>query len=385
MKSKEEESTHNKHIKKLIDASEEKYRQLLKNSFDMIVLLDEKGLQHYVSESCEKILGYQPEELKNINVMDQMIHPDDRENTRKAFLELLQSSKIQGVQYRHQHKNGTWVYLEANGTNQIDNPQIQSLVLNVRDITIRKKMEESLKQSEARLGELNATKDRFFSIIAHDLKSPFNSIIGFCELLEDGVKDENYAMVEEYASIIQNSSKRAITLLTNLLEWSMTQTGRREYNPEYFELVILTHEVLDLFHETASQKGIKLELYTPNSLPIFADKAMISTILRNLISNGIKFTNANGKITIAAKKLDNGVEISVQDTGIGMDQTELNKLFRLDVNHSTPGTNHETGTGLGLLLCKEFIDMHKGTIDVQSEKGQGSVFRLLVPFDMKNY
>src|SRR6056297_3307005 len=111
MKSKGEESTYNKQIKKLIDASEEKYRQLLKNSFDMIVLLDERGIQHYVSESSEKILGYHPEELKNIDVMAEMIHPDDKENTRKAFRELMQSSKIQGVQYRHKHKNGSWVYL----------------------------------------------------------------------------------------------------------------------------------------------------------------------------------------------------------------------------------------------------------------------------------
>ncbi len=385
MKSKGEESTYNKQIKKLIDASEEKYRQLLKNSFDMIVLLDERGFQHYVSESCEKILGYHPEELKNIDVMAEMIHPDDKENTRKAFRELMQSSKIQGVQYRHKHKNGSWVYLEANGTNQIKNPQIQSLVLNVRDITVRKKMEESLKESEARLGELNAMKDRFFSIIAHDLKSPFNSIIGFCELLEEEVRDENYTMVEEYATIIQNSSKRAMTLLTNLLEWSMTQSGRREYNPEYFELVALTNEVLDLFRESASQKGIQLERNTPNSLPIFADRAMISTILRNLISNGIKFTNAEGNITIAAKQLDRGVEILVKDTGIGMRQSDMDKLFRLDVSHSTPGTNKETGTGLGLLLCKEFIDMHKGTIDVQSQVGQGSVFKLIIPIDTQEY
>ena len=254
---------------------DEKFKQLVKNSFDMIVLLNSNGIQHYVSESCEYILGYKPEELIGISVIEKMIHPEDRENTVAGLSNILENATNGGVQYRHQHKNGGWVYLEAFGTNQIDNPLIKSVVLNIRDITERKKAEKELKESQTRLIEANATKDRFFAIIGHDLKSPFNGIIGFSEILLDQITKKNYDGIENYAKIIKDSSYRAMNLLTNLLAWSRTQTGKIKFKPEHFELRTTINEVVELLNISAQQKSIFISIKLPNEIPVVADKAMV--------------------------------------------------------------------------------------------------------------
>jgi len=366
-------------IEELRKGSTERLEQLLKNSFDMIVLLDSNGIQHYVSESCEKILGYRPDELIQIPVIEQLIHPEDQEKVLLALQDIVKNSDNGGTQYRHRHKNGGWVYLEAVGSNQIDNPLIQSVILNVRDITERKNAEDALIESKARLSELNATKDRFFSIIAHDLKSPFNSIFGFSELLVEQMNRKDYQGVEKFAAIINRSSKQAMDLLTNLLEWARAQTGKIEFNPEYIELVTLINEVAELFNDSAQQKAITIITDLPHNLPVFADKYMIGTVLRNLISNGIKFTHPGGKIRVSTKQNENQVTVSVSDNGVGIEKETIDKLFRIEYSYSTTGTARESGTGLGLLLCKEFIEMHGGKIWVESEPEKGSVFLLTLP------
>ena len=247
------------------------------------------------------------------------------------------------------------------------------------DITDRKLGEKALKESEARFRELNATKDKFFSIIAHDLKGPFNSIIGLSDLLEEQIQEKNYSGIEEYAKIIHKSSFQAIELLTNLLEWSRSQTGRIEYLPEYVEMVTLINEVIDLFHELAQQKSITVIKNIPRNVIAFADKAMISTVLRNFISNAIKFTHPGGQINISAEITSEELIILISDNGIGINRELLDKLFKIEETHSTPGTRKEKGTGLGLLLCKEFVDKHGGRIWVESTVKQGSKFYFSIP------
>mgnify|MGYP001057355548 CR=1 FL=1 len=379
MKSKDLENKSEKSIKTLLEASEEKFKQLLKNSFDMIVLLDSNGIQHYVSESCEKILGYKPHELINMQVIDEMIHPDDRKKTKQGFQNILTKSNHGGTQYRHKHKNGSWVYLEAYGTNQIDNSHIKSIVLNVRDITERKKAEEALMESEKRLSELNATKDRFFSIIAHDLMSPFGSILGFSDLLINEVKEKNYAHIDKYAKNIQKSAGKTKDLLNNLLVWAQSQTGKIEFKPEYIELKTVIETVLELLNHTSERKAITFSKNLPDNSFIFADEQMINAMLRNLISNAIKFSNFGKEIKINVKFENDKVTVSVIDNGTGIQQEDLTKLFSIEHNYSTPGTGNEIGTGLGLLLCKEFVEMHKGKIWVESKPGKGSAFHFTIP------
>ncbi|MGQ7869084.1 PAS domain-containing sensor histidine kinase [Sunxiuqinia sp. sy24] len=370
-------------VEELKQGSENRFRQLIRNSFDMIVLLDSNGVQQYVSESCEKILGYQPDELVGITVIDEFIHPDDRAQVLQGFKNILENSDNGGTQYRHRHKNGTWVYLEAFGTNQIHNPDIQSVVLNVRDITERKNAVHALQQSQAHLSELNATKDRFFSIIGHDLRNPFNCIIGLSDMLLEQIQQKNYDDVEEYAQIIQKASNQAMNLLTNLLEWSRSQSGKMKFNPAPLNLSLIIHDVVELFKDSARQKSITILNLTAQDIPVLADQSMIKTVLRNLISNAIKFTNTGGEIEITVTQEANELMVSVADNGIGITEKEFQKLFRIEYNHSTLGTHNESGTGLGLLLCKEFIEMHDGRIWVDRQRTQGSRFCFSLPLAHK--
>ncbi len=248
-----------------------------------------------------------------------------------------------------------------------------------QDISEKKQVEFALRKSESRLKELNDTKDKFFSIIAHDLRSPFHNIVGFSNLLVRDILEKDYTGIERFAGIIQDSSERAMDLLVNLLEWSRSQTGRMEFSPEEIDFGQLVTNVTSLSNDSAENKGISISTELQDRLIVFADKAMLETILRNLISNAIKYTNPEGVIIVAGKQMNNGLLVSVTDNGVGIGSGDISKLFRIDKNHSSAGTQNEKGTGLGLILCKEFVDKHGGKIWVESEVGKGSTFYFTIP------
>ncbi len=243
----------------------------------------------------------------------------------------------------------------------------------------RRKAEQELHESKVQLHELIATKDKFFSIIAHDLRSPFNTIMGFSDLLVDQVKEKDYDGIERYAEIIQESSNSAMDLLVNLLEWSRIQTGRLIFNPVYTNIAVLLNETIYLLNETAKQKSIAIRIDSPEGLSGMVDVSMIKSVLRNLVSNAIKFTRLGGRIDIVAKQEQKGILMFVKDNGVGIAENGIGKLFRIDETYSSPGTNNERGTGLGLILCRDFIEKHHGKIWVESEIGKGSTFYFSLP------
>jgi signal transduction histidine kinase len=229
------------------------------------------------------------------------------------------------------------------------------------------------------LFENNAQKDKFFSIIAHDLINPFNSIIGFSGLLLDQVKEKNYSSVEHFASIIHKSANSNMDLLRNLMEWSRAHTGKMVYKPEQLELNEIVTEIEQLFNAALLQKKIDLSTKIPEKTMVFADRNMIQTIIRNLISNAIKFTNNEGNIMLSVQKIQQDYIISVKDNGVGIPPESLDGLFKIDQNNSTKGTQNESGTGLGLILCKELVEKHNGKIWVESELGKGTTFIFSIP------
>lgn len=236
-----------------------------------------------------------------------------------------------------------------------------------------------LEKNNEELEKLNATKDKFFSIIAHDLKNPFNSILGLSEILKEDVREFSIDEIEEYAGLINDSSRNTLKLLENLLDWARIQRGRIEFRPSKFDLNEITETVFSLIGETANQKKVTLVNSIPGSTIVEADENMVNTILRNLISNAVKFSWENGVVEAACSEIENKIHISISDTGVGMNEETVKKLFELNSGISTKGTNNEKGTGLGLILCKDFIEMHGQKLSVESEVDKGSIFHFTLP------
>jgi two-component system sensor histidine kinase/response regulator len=241
------------------------------------------------------------------------------------------------------------------------------------------KQKALLNEYNKQLKETNANKDRFFHIVSHDLRSPFNSILGFSSLLIDQVQNKDLEGIEMYAKNIYTSSERALKLLNNLLDWSRSQTGRFIYNPEKTIIVDLFNEVIEQMEGTANQKTIALSIDGQPDFCVYVDKLMIKVVLRNILSNAIKFTNPGGNIFITTEQDQNKLKVGIQDNGIGIGKEVIAKLFLVDEIISTTGTHKEPGTGLGLLLCKEFVEKHDGKIWVESEVGKGSKFYFTIP------
>jgi len=229
-----------------------------------------------------------------------------------------------------------------------------------------------LKASEQKFRELNQTKDRFFSIIAHDLKSPFNAILGLSEIIQEDLDALSKEELKNIADNLYTASSRSVNLLDNLLAWARSQKGDIPFHPEHFDLAELIRENVSIFETSANKKKILLINLLNKRTPVYADRQMASTIIRNLLSNAIKFTYEKGRITLYARKKGDMIETCVKDNGKGMDKETISKLFRVDEKMNTRGTNSESGTGLGLVLCKDFAERNNGSIRAESDPEHGT-------------
>jgi PAS domain S-box-containing protein len=242
----------------------------------------------------------------------------------------------------------------------------------LRQINERIKVEEKLK-------ELNSSKDRFFSIISHDLKSPLSALLGFVQILHEEFDSLSPEEVREFIASVNMISRNINDLVLSLLDWSRIQLSNALPQEELVPLPDIFSSLSRLFGPVAGQKEIALEFqYLPNQV-INIDKNMLLTVMRNLLSNALKFTNKGGKVTVIVSQSANGTTINVNDNGVGIPEENLKNLFRIDKKISTTGTGNETGTGLGLLLCKDFVEANNGTISVESEVGKGSSFTISFP------
>ncbi len=370
-------------LMELIRENENLFRSIFSTSPDGILLCDLNHCIVRASNAAFRMLQITGETGEKTLYSD-LIHREDQEN----YIRFLDGLLIDGkttvfAELRIVPANGMSFWSEQNASLLLDsNSKPKGYIIIIRDISERKAAEAQLLQYTDELDESNRTKDKLFSIIAHDLKSPFNALLGFSNILAQETCKENpdAERVRKFSKLIYESAAGSYSLLVNLLDWSRLQSDRIVIKPEHLNLSDLITDNMDISRTVAIRKNIALEYTTPDDHPIISDRAMINTILRNLIGNAIKYTPQNGHITVSLARANGGYLISVQDNGVGIAGENLEKLFKPGNIQSTPGTANEKGTGLGLALCKEFVNKIGGDIWVESTYGHGATFT----FSLKN-
>jgi PAS domain S-box-containing protein len=293
----------------------------------------------------------------------------------------LTGEHLETVEIDIKHLDGTINTLLWNTATLFEKDGITPIAIIAQgyNITDRKQAEAELNLKNEELNKLNATKDKFFSIIAHDLRSPFNSFLGLTQIMAEELPSLTMDEIQKFADSMRKSATNLYRLLGNLLEWSQMQQGLIPYNPEFIHLLSVVTESVEMALEPAKNKQIEMVIDIPPIIEVYAENNSLQTVIRNLVFNAIKFTTKGGNIYIGAKQNpDNSVEVSVKDTGIGMKPSMIENLFKLDVSTSRKGTEGELSTGLGLFLCKEYVEKHGGKLWVESEEGKGSTFRFTI-------
>ena len=369
-----EDITKRKFAEEALIVSEIRYRRLFESAKDGILILDAfTGKIIDVNPYLIELLGYPREKFIDKEVWEFGFF-NDAAASKEKFLELQQKEYVRYEDLPLKAVDGRMIDVEFVSNLYLEN-RSKIIQCNIRDITERKKAMLIIQKQNIQLQKLNATKDKYFSIIAHDLKSPFQGFIGLTELMEEDISSFSVAQLSKYIQSMNSTARNLYKLLGNLLEWSLMQQGVLSFNPGEIALSEIVAQNIDIIIKRGEQKGIKLILDLADDQKVWADEAMLNSILRNLLSNAVKFTSRGGEVIVSAKKTENNiVEIAISDTGMGISHDLLSKLFKIEEKVGQEGTEGEESTGLGLLLCKEFVEKHGGKIWVDSEEGNGSTF-----------
>jgi len=503
-----EDITERRQAEDKLQRSHARYTSMISNISDVIGIIGADGIMTYKSPNIEKWFGWLPEDRVGTSGFS-TVHPDDLDRVGKVFYSLFdKDNAVKTLEFRYQCKDGSYKPIELTAANLLNDPFIHGVLLNYRDITVRKQIEEELKQTSTRLAlatraggvgvwdydivnnillwddqmialygldkknfsgayeawqaglhpddmlrgdqeiqmaisgkkefnsefrvlwpdgtirhiralavvqrddsgkalrmigtnwditsrknaeqalfeskedlqKTNAEKDKFFSIISHDLRGPFNGFLGLTRLMAEELPGLTQEEIQKMAGSMRDSAINLFRLLENLLEWSRMQQGMIIFNPELIWWIPFIKECMRPITDSANKKGIEISYEIPKDLEVFADQYMLASTIRNLASNAVKFTLKGGKVTIAAKSVPgHSVEISVRDTGIGMSPQMVDDLFRLDVQTNRRGTENELSSGLGLIICKDFVEKHGGKLWVESEVDKGSTFYFTLP------
>lgn len=359
---------------------ESQYRALADSGLALIWRSGTDKLCYYFNEPWYKFTGKSFEQEVG-NGWAEGVHPDDFDYCLETYLTAFEKREIFTMEYRLMHVSGQYKWLLDKGTpNYNTKGEFLGYIGHCFDITELKEVESEVKLKNEELKKINSEKDKFFSIIAHDLRGPLSGFLGLTQIIAEDLPNLTMSQIQNFAISMRNSASNLFVLLINLLEWSQIKKGSITFSPVTTQLHSLVSESIVIIAESATTKEIELTIDIPENFEVYADTNMFQTIIRNLVSNAVKFTNKGGKVNLSAKfKDDKEIEISVQDSGVGISRETLNNLFQLDFKSSTKGTEGELSTGLGLLLCKEFVEKHGGEIKVKSEEGKGSTFSFTLP------
>ena len=363
--------TERKHHEEAMAANEKRFRTIFEQSVVAICLTDEQGRYEMVNQAYLDLYRYTEDEL--VGKHFSLVVPDEYKEKMSRMHDRFIEKKVE--------VRGEWTVVDKYGGEHtiladaahISGPDGEAKKLTfVLDITERKRAIDDLAASEEQLKQLNATKDKFFSIVAHDLKNPINVILNFSDILADADKTSDPEDVNQTIGYIREGARSIYKLLENLLLWSRSQSDRIHFDPQTVDLRSIITANISFLKGQAAEKKINLSSGIPEKCAAKVDSNMIDTVVRNLISNAIKYTGEGGAITVSAARHGDRVRVAVADSGVGMSPQIMESLFDISTNTSRPGTNREQGTGLGLILCKEFIDKHGGRIWAESEPGKGT-------------
>ena len=359
----------------LVNLELEKLSVVASKTGNVIIIMDKDGNFEWVNNGFTDKYGMTLNEFikaKGKNLRD----TSSSEDILKIIEDISKNKKPGLYNSSATDKNGKTIWSQTTISPVLDEKgDIIRLIAIDSDISKLKEAEIEIEKQRDKLKTLNATKDKFFSIIAHDLKNPFHSIMGFSDLLSRSYESLEDDKKKEFIKLINDSSTSAYGLLENLLHWARTQTNRIKFEPGILDLRMIITEIFQMLAVNAENKGVSLIMPEGDGeLKVFADYNMVNTIIRNFLSNSLKFTEKGGSIRIQIRNEKERIYIGIKDTGVGMNEESKSKLFRLDEFHSTSGTSGESGTGLGLIICREFAIKHGGDIAVESEIGKGSTF-----------
>lgn len=358
-------------------ATKERYKSLFFKAGEGIFILSADARLVEVNESFARMHGYTVEEMLKMSLQD-LDTPETGKRAPERMRKILEGETIT-FEVEHYHKDGHIFPLEVSAS-LITHDGESFIQCFHRDITDRLLIEQAINIYNEQLKKANAEKDKFFSIVAHDLRSPFQTLLGFTRMLAEDLPTLTLDEVQMIAASMKTSANKLFNLLENLLEWSWIQRGLISFNPQSFLLVKRIAAIAELVRDTANQKMISISYDIPEEMTVLADVQMLETVIRNLVFNAVKFTPRGGKVSIEAKPVPGAfVEISIKDTGIGINEDMINHLFQLDADTSRQGTEGESSTGLGLIICKDLIEQNGGKIWVESEDLKGSAFYFTIP------
>jgi PAS domain S-box-containing protein len=360
------------------EESEKKYKLVIENIGEGFGFVNSNEEFLMVNPAAEKIFGVGKGELLGKNLKEFLSEEQYHEIRHQTIIR--KNGLSSNYEFELTRPDGKIRNIMITAVHQFDDNESLTGTYGIfRDFTDNKQFELVLKQNEKKLLQLNADKDRFMSILAHDLRSPFTGLLGLSELLAKNIYKYDTVRIEKFANDISKLTRSTYDLLEDLLMWVQSQSGKIVYNPQNVSLYTICVDVFSTLNQNIKDKNMTVCCLNTDDIILFADENLFKTVLRNLISNAIKFTNSGGKISIYAEKNQTEVTISVSDNGIGISPDIIAKLFDFSKVYSTKGTERESGTGLGLLLCKEFVEKHNGKIWVESEVGKGSNFKFTLP------
>jgi PAS domain S-box-containing protein len=370
--------TERKQAEETVRESKENYRTLIENMGEGVGFLNIEETFVFANPAAEKIFGVDKGKLTGLGLND-FLHGKNIGIVNNE-IRIRKQGKNSTYEIEIISKDGSKKDIMVTATPSFRDEKFIGTFGIFRDITDRKQAEEKIKHKNEQLIQANAEKDKFFSIISHDLRGPFNGFLGLSKLLAEDLQRFTPEDIKKIAGSMRDSATNLFSLLENLLEWSRLQRGITSFKPESFLLMPMIDDIMHTVMDSANKKEIEISYEIQADLEVFADEYMLASTIRNLASNAVKFTLKGGKVTIAAKSVPgHSVEISIRDTGIGMNHEMVHDLFRLDVQTNRRGTENEPSSGLGLLLCKDFVEKHGGKLWVESEEGKGSVFYFTIP------